>query len=96
MNIDVQIEDFFTLLGEDFAAKGNVVDVAKARGKLGVGVVKAARRIERDIDFAVEDELRGGDSRPDCQNRVFIYSLEDGAIGGAKPHIEGIVIPLAF
>jgi hypothetical protein len=96
MNIDVEVEDFFALLGEDFAAKGNVVYVAKAGGKFGVGVVKAARRIERDIDFAVEDELCRCNGSPDCQNRVFIYSFEDGAIGGAKPHIEGIVIPLAF
>jgi hypothetical protein len=65
MNIDVQVEDFFALFGEDYAAKGNVIDVAKARGKLGMGVVKAARWIERNIDFAVEDKLGGGDGSPD-------------------------------
>ena len=42
MNINIEVEDFFALLGEDFAGEGNIVYVAKARSKLGVGVMKAA------------------------------------------------------
>ena len=57
MNIDVEVEDFFALLGEDFAGEGNVVYVAEASGKLGMGVVKAAGRIESDACLAVKDEL---------------------------------------
>ncbi len=96
VDVNVEIEDSFVLLGEDDAGQSNVVDVAEAGGVFRVCVVVSAGGIEGVLCLVVEDHLCAGEGGAGCEEGIFVKSFEDGAVGRSDSHIEGFGVELAF
>ncbi len=88
MDVNVEIQDALAPLGEHQAGQRHVVDIAKAAGALGVGVMVAARRIEGDLGLAREDQVCADERASDRQGAVLVKAPEDGTIVRADSHLE--------
>ena len=86
MNIHVEIQNPFAILGQHYAGQRHIVNVAKTRSKLRPGVMIPAGWIKTYISLAGQNHLRRCQRTSHSQNRVLIQSLKNRAIRATDTH----------
>ena len=82
VGIDIHVRHALPRLYQGNDRQHDVVDVAKARGVGGHGVMQPAGNVERDLGSAGEDLLRTVDRRPSDEGSPLIDAGEDRIIPG--------------